>query len=143
LNHSNLKPFLWIFFFFFLRYWDLKAGLHLKPLHQHIFCDVFFWDRSHELFTWAEFVTFLISDSWVASITGMSHQHLTFIYLFLVTFCCCFFLFCSFWQYWELNSSTLLFELLRQPPLFLLGRVSLCSQPSLELTILLPQPPKH
>jgi hypothetical protein len=52
-------------------------GLHLKALHQPIFGMGFFKTRPNELFAWSLFwtVIFLISASWVARITGVSHKY--------------------------------------------------------------------
>jgi hypothetical protein len=46
--------------------------IHLEPLHHPYFCDGIFWDRVAQ--TILNHVS-LISASWLARITGMSHQH--------------------------------------------------------------------
>jgi hypothetical protein len=58
-------------------------GLHLELVHNPYFCvcvcvNGFIEIWSHELFAWAGFepTILLISASWVARITGVSHQHL-------------------------------------------------------------------
>jgi hypothetical protein len=71
-NHIDL-----IFFFlsFFLRYWSLNSGLHLKPLLQPFIMMGFFKDRilQNYLPGWLQTAILLISASWVAWITGVSH----------------------------------------------------------------------
>jgi hypothetical protein len=62
----------------FLWYWDffVAQGLHLEPLHQHVFCDRFFQDKVLQtVFSdWLWTTVLLISASWVTRTTGMSHQ---------------------------------------------------------------------
>jgi hypothetical protein len=70
---------LYPFAFFFPQYWDLNSGpIHLEPLCQPFFLWRVFQDRV--LWTiclvWLQTSIFLISASWVARITGVSHRHL-------------------------------------------------------------------
>jgi hypothetical protein len=51
-------------------------GLHLKPLYQPFFVMVVF-DRVSWTICWLQTAIFLISVSWVARITGMSHWCMT------------------------------------------------------------------
>jgi hypothetical protein len=53
-------------------------GLHPEPFHQPFFVKVFFWDRvSWTIYpSWLWTTILLISASWVARITSVSHQHL-------------------------------------------------------------------
>jgi hypothetical protein len=53
-------------------------GLHLEPLHQPFFVEGFFRDRVSWIVCpgWLWTVILLISASWVARITGVSHWHL-------------------------------------------------------------------
>jgi hypothetical protein len=62
-----------LFFFGGSRAWT--QGLHLEAVHQSYFCDEFFEIGSGELFAWGWLRTaiLLISASWVARITGVSH----------------------------------------------------------------------
>jgi hypothetical protein len=57
-------------------------GLHLEPQHQTFFCDGFFRDRVSwtNFLGWLQTKILLFSLSWVARITGGSHQHLAFIF---------------------------------------------------------------
>jgi hypothetical protein len=52
-------------------------GLHLEPLHQPFLWWFFFWDRVSCTICpgWLWTTVLLISASWVARITGMSHRH--------------------------------------------------------------------
>jgi energy-coupling factor transporter transmembrane protein EcfT len=72
--------FCFVLFFCDVGIWT--EGLHLVPLHQPYFHDGFFEIGSLELFDrdWLGTVILLISASWVARITGMSHQHLVVFY---------------------------------------------------------------
>jgi hypothetical protein len=71
----QLSNFFFLFFFFFCGAEAWTEGLHLEPLHQPIFVMGFFEIGSHELFDqgWFQTTILLISASWVARITGMSH----------------------------------------------------------------------
>jgi hypothetical protein len=72
INHIlyQLSEFLW--------YWGLNTGPTSRATSPALFCDGYFQDRiSWTIFPdwlWTEIL--LISASWVARITGMSHQHL-------------------------------------------------------------------
>jgi hypothetical protein len=59
--------------FFFLWYWVWTKGLHLESLHH--FCNGVFRDRVSWTICqgWFQIVILLISASWVARITGVSH----------------------------------------------------------------------
>jgi hypothetical protein len=66
------------FFFLFCSTGVWTQGLHLEPLHQPFFVKRFFEIGSCELFIylgWLQTAILLISASWVARITGVSHQH--------------------------------------------------------------------
>jgi hypothetical protein len=74
LSSRNISYYLCIpFLFFFFSTGAWTQGLHLEPLHKGFFQDkvtwTIFWD-------WFWIVIFLISASWVARITGVSHQRL-------------------------------------------------------------------
>jgi hypothetical protein len=58
-------------------------GLHLGPLHQSFLCDGVFWDRVLQTIClgWPWTTILLISASWVARITGVSHQRPAFQFL--------------------------------------------------------------
>jgi hypothetical protein len=60
-------------------------GLHLESYHQPFFCD-FFKIGSHKLFAQAVSEPHSSNSSWVARITGMSHQHLAPSWSFLSAF---------------------------------------------------------
>jgi hypothetical protein len=65
-------------FFFFCNAGVWTQGLHLELLHQSLFCDGFFWDRISWTISpnWLWIAFLLFSASWVARITGVSHQFL-------------------------------------------------------------------
>jgi hypothetical protein len=71
-----LVSFLLFFFFFFCSTGAWTQGLHLEPLHQPYACKGFFMIGFLELFClgWLWTMILLISASWVARITGVSHQ---------------------------------------------------------------------
>jgi hypothetical protein len=71
-DHSMLT-----LFFFFCDAGAWTQGLHLKPLHQ--LCDRFFWDPVSGTICvgWLHTTVLLISASWVARITGLSHWYPT------------------------------------------------------------------
>jgi hypothetical protein len=86
-------------YFYYINYLFCGTGawtqdLHLEPLHQSFFCDGFFQDRVSWTICLGWFPTMisLISASWEARITGMSHwcQHtcigawLIFIFFYLI-----------------------------------------------------------
>jgi hypothetical protein len=60
-------------FFFSTGFWT--QGLHLEPLHQPFVWKGFFWDRVSWTIClgWLQTAILLISISWIARITGMSH----------------------------------------------------------------------
>jgi hypothetical protein len=64
-----------LFFFFFCSTGVWTQDLHLEPLHQPYFCEGFFEIGSHRTICqgWLWTAIFLISASWVAKITGVSH----------------------------------------------------------------------
>jgi hypothetical protein len=70
-----LSFFLPSFFFYGAGIWT--QGLHLEPLHQPFIVMSFFWDRVSWTIClgWLRTMILLISASWVARITGMSHRH--------------------------------------------------------------------
>jgi hypothetical protein len=74
----------WLFFFCGTDVWT--QGLHLEPLCQSFFVLSFFRDRV--LWTlcpgWLRTMIVLISASWVARITEVSHQHRLFLNLFFL-----------------------------------------------------------
>jgi hypothetical protein len=64
---------------FLLLFYSTEAwiqGLHLEPLHQPYFCEGFFevGFRRTIYLVWLWTAILLISASWVARITGVSHQ---------------------------------------------------------------------
>jgi hypothetical protein len=80
---SHSPKILFNFLLYFIYFWSTGAwtqGLHLEPLHQPCFCDAFFWDRVSQDYL-PRLVLNWTSASWVARITGVSHQQLA-IYLF-------------------------------------------------------------
>jgi hypothetical protein len=68
---------------------ELSQGLHLEPLHQPYFFEGFFEIGAHWTICsgWLWTMILLISASWVARITGLSHWHLA-----GYTFLCAFYL---------------------------------------------------
>jgi hypothetical protein len=73
---------LWIeprIFFFFGCAGAWTQDLHLEPLHYPYFCEGFFeiGSRNCKLFPrgWLRTMILLVSASWVARITSMSHRH--------------------------------------------------------------------
>jgi hypothetical protein len=91
----------WIFFFFFFcgsGIWT--QALHLDPLHQN-FLMHFIKIGFLELFAlgWLWTTVLLISASWVARITGMSHQRLDVFFSFRNVVC-----FFRSWTPWEKSS---------------------------------------
>jgi hypothetical protein len=70
--------YIYIYFFIFCSTGIWTQGLHLEPPHQPFFVMGFFEIGSCELFAWGWLwtVILLISASWVAGITGVSHRHL-------------------------------------------------------------------
>jgi hypothetical protein len=62
-----------------LQYWGWTQGLHLEPLLQ-VFCDKYFWGKVSWRICLGLLLTMtqLISASWVARITGISHLCQTF-----------------------------------------------------------------
>jgi hypothetical protein len=68
---------IWFSFFLLCGTGVWTQGLHLEPLHHPFSVKGFFEKGSHELFhrDWLSTSILLISDSWVARITGMSHRH--------------------------------------------------------------------
>jgi hypothetical protein len=102
-------------FFFFLfcgtRVWT--QSLHLEPLHQPYFCDEFFRDRISRTIClgWLWTVILLISASWVARITGVSHRCLAKFRCFLENrkkpnhFASTYFL-CKQSEWWEMRDCT-------------------------------------
>jgi hypothetical protein len=78
--------FFFFFFFFFLWCWSLNSGPTPQATPPALFlCDGFFQDRVtgtiHLGWLWTSIL--LISASWVAGITGMSHQLSSFLVCFL------------------------------------------------------------
>jgi hypothetical protein len=71
-NMNNKTGFLNIF----LQYWGLNSGPTPWATPPAPFCEGFFWDRVSQTFCpgWLWITVLLISASWVARITGMSHQ---------------------------------------------------------------------
>jgi hypothetical protein len=66
---------------FFLWYWVLNSRSTPGATPPALFCDgFFFWDRVSQTIClgWLQNVILLISASWVAKITGVSHQHSAF-----------------------------------------------------------------
>jgi hypothetical protein len=65
------------FFFFFCGPGAWTQSLNLEPLHQPYFCEGFFKIGSHRTIYpgWFWTMILLISTSWVARITGVSHRH--------------------------------------------------------------------
>jgi hypothetical protein len=63
-------------------------GFHLEPLYQPYFCEGFFWDRVSRTVCPGGLRTaiLLISASWVARITGVSHQCPAGIFFFFTFF---------------------------------------------------------
>jgi hypothetical protein len=63
-------------YFFFLQYWGLNLRSTPWAAPPSLFCDGFFWDKVLQTICrgWHWIVILLISSSWVAKITGMSHQ---------------------------------------------------------------------
>jgi hypothetical protein len=59
-------------------YWIWTQSLHLEPLHWLFSEKGFFWDRVSWTIClgWLQTVILLISASWLARITGMSHWRL-------------------------------------------------------------------
>jgi hypothetical protein len=55
----------------------LNSILYLEPLHQSFFCIGIFWDKLSPAICpgWLWSVILLITASWVAMITALSHQH--------------------------------------------------------------------
>jgi hypothetical protein len=103
------------FIFCGTRVWT--QGLHLETLHQPFFAKGFFQDKiSWTIFSgWLWTMILLISASWVARITGVSHWHLASIYFLR----------------WPLYVAEVNPELTTYVP-----------QASLKVTILLPLPPR-
>jgi hypothetical protein len=65
------------FFFFFSRYWGLNSGPSpWATTPAQFFVIGFFWDRVSQTVCpdWLQTEILLISASWVARITGVSHQ---------------------------------------------------------------------
>jgi hypothetical protein len=64
-----------LIFFFFCSTGVWTQGLHLEPLHQPFFVMRFFWHRVSQTICpcWFQTMILLISVSWVARITGVSH----------------------------------------------------------------------
>jgi hypothetical protein len=62
-------------FFFFFRYWGLNSGPTPQATPPALFCDGFLQDRASRTICpgWLWTVSLLISASWVARITGVSH----------------------------------------------------------------------
>jgi hypothetical protein len=60
-----------------LWYWGLNSGLTSWATSPAVFCDGFFRDRVSWTFClgWLRTEVLLISASWVARITGVSHRH--------------------------------------------------------------------
>jgi hypothetical protein len=63
-------------FFFFLWYWGLNSGPTPWATPPALFLWTVFWDRVSKTIClgWLQTSSLLISASWVAGITGMSHQ---------------------------------------------------------------------
>jgi hypothetical protein len=80
--------------FFFLQYWGLNSGPTPWATPRALFCDGFFQDRVLRTICpgWLSVTILLISASWVARITGVSHW-------LLAPYCVLFIL-----QYWSLLS---------------------------------------
>jgi hypothetical protein len=74
--HPASFQFLFFFFFSFFPYW----GLNLGPTPPALFGNGFFWDRdSRTIYPgWLQTIILSVAASWVASITGVSHQHRSF-----------------------------------------------------------------
>jgi hypothetical protein len=70
-----------IFFFFFLQYWGLNSRPTSWTTPPALFFVKFFsrWAHRTICLGWLWTVILLISASWVARITGVSHQHLAFL----------------------------------------------------------------
>jgi hypothetical protein len=68
---------------FFLWYWDLNSGPTPWTTPPALFYDGFFWGRGSRTICpgWLQTVI-LISASWAAGITGVSHQHPLWTYFF-------------------------------------------------------------
>jgi hypothetical protein len=66
-------------FLVFWWYWGLNSGLTPWATPPALFCVVFFQDRVSQTIctSWLQTEIYLISASWVAGITGMSHRHLS------------------------------------------------------------------
>jgi hypothetical protein len=75
------QHFLEITFFFFLRYWGLNSGPTTFSHSTSPFLWWVFLRQGHanyfqgQIVCWLQTVILLISDSWVARITGVNHQH--------------------------------------------------------------------
>jgi hypothetical protein len=78
-DHISQSPWVQSFFFSFFFFCGRGAwtqGLHFEPLHQPLFCDGCFPDRVSQAIClgWLWTAILLLSASWVARITGVSHQ---------------------------------------------------------------------
>jgi hypothetical protein len=68
---------LFLFFYLFLQYWGLNSGPSPWTTPPALFCEGFFKIGSHEFLSgWLWTAILLISASWVARITGVSHRRL-------------------------------------------------------------------
>jgi hypothetical protein len=74
-HSSTFFSSVFVFFVCFCGIWT--QGLHFESFHPPFFCDGFFWIRVSWAICsgWLRTTTLLISASWVAWITGVSHQH--------------------------------------------------------------------
>jgi hypothetical protein len=70
-----MSQFLFLLLFFF-QYWGLNSGPSLWATAPALFCDGLFWNRVPWTICpgWLQTVILLISASWVARITGVSHR---------------------------------------------------------------------
>jgi hypothetical protein len=73
LRNSNhlFSALVFLFCFVFLQYWGLNSGPSSSATPPALFCVGYFWDR---VSGWLWTVVLLISASWVARITCVSHQ---------------------------------------------------------------------
>jgi hypothetical protein len=74
--YSNVL-FIYLFIYLFCSTVAWTQDLHLKPLHQPCFCEGFIEIGSRRTICpgWLQTSIVLITDSWVARIPGVSHQH--------------------------------------------------------------------